>query len=99
MMLSVFIESSGNSCRSLHVPGTTGACASNAWQGGGADYVVSWTMSSLGALEVYALSRITHTFCHRDKERNSFTNYYLLNGVITCLRLLDTDYVYLKMST
>ena len=30
-------------------------------------------LSSLGALEVYALSRLTHTFCHRD---NSYTNYY-----------------------
>ena len=65
-------ESSGSSCRSVHVPGPTGEFASNAWRGGGADYVVS----SLGALEVCALSRLTFTFCHWDKERNSYTNYY-----------------------
>ena len=86
MAYQVASESSGSSCRSVHVPGPTGEFASNARREGGADYVVSWTLSSLGALEVYALSRLTYTFCHRDKERNSYTNYYNCKDIITSLR-------------
>ena len=78
-------ESSGSSCRSVHLPGPTGAFASNARRGGGTVYVVSWTVSSLGTLEVYALSRLTYTFCYWDKENNSYTNYFNRNDVITSL--------------
>ena len=65
-------ESSGSSCRPVHVPCPTGEFASNARRG--AERTMWFRgLSSLDALEVYVLSRLTHTFCHWD---NSYTNYY-----------------------